>query len=369
MKNTFIKNLRIWLGRAKLTRRYREIRSSINTPKYIGISNAQGAVGKKSVVFLCPANNIPIGGVKVIFNQASLISSLNGPLSASVLHPTNTNFKCTWFNHDATYKLNLRLNTQNDFVMIPEFWVVPHARLLHAIGIKYGIYVQNGYSIAFNTGDELDAAYKNAALILGISDDTVECIKLAYPECSERVHRVHCSVNPDKFSSSAIKENIICYMPRKLVRHSKLVTFFLSKKIPLDWKIVSIDGLDENGVAAILGKSKIFLSFSELEGLSLPPIEAALSGCQVVGYTGEAAKEYWDKEIFTEIYAGDIKAFVKSVLSKVVEIDSNPTITHVGAIKRLAGKYSAQIELDDMRFVSSKVVEILNLVEHRKLEA
>jgi hypothetical protein len=56
-------------------------------------------------------------------------------------------------------------------------------------------------------------------------------------------------------------------------------------------------------------------------------------------------------------------------LSKVVEIDSNPTITHVGAIKRLAGKYSAQIELDDMRFVSSKVVEILNLVEHRKLEA
>jgi glycosyltransferase involved in cell wall biosynthesis len=118
-----------------------------------------------------------------------------------------------------------------------------------------------------------------------------------------------------------------------------------------------------------LGKSKIFLSFSELEGLSLPPIEAALSGCQVVGYTGEAAKEYWDKEIFTEIYAGDIKAFVKSVLSKVVEIDSNPTITHVGAIKRLAGKYSAQIELDDMRFVSSKVVEILNLVEHRKLEA
>src|SRR5664279_3802216 len=125
---------------------------------------------------------------------------------------------------------------------------------------------------------------------------------MAFPECSGRVHRVHCSVNSDKFVPSNNKENIICYMPRKLRSHSHLVTFFLGKRIPSHWRIESIDGLNEDGVAAMLGKSKIFLSFSELEGLSLPPIEAALSGCHVIGYTGEAAKEYWDDEIFTEIY-------------------------------------------------------------------
>ena len=36
---------------------------------------------------------------------------------------------------------------------------------------------------------------------------------------------------------------------------------------------------------------KIFLSFSSLEGLGLPPVEAALAGNHVIGYTGEGGNE------------------------------------------------------------------------------
>lgn len=359
-------DVRRWLSNTAIIQYYRKVKTARSLPKYAAIKTAQKSQKQKSIVFLCPSTNVPTGGVKVIYNQAALINSLRGELTASVLHPMIPDFNCTWFNHGATFKRDLEFDLQNDFVMIPEFWAVPHARLLHRMGVHYGLYVQGGYVMGLrgsNYGEEHDDAYHNAALILAISDDTVECIKMAYPECADRAYRVHYSVNPDKFIASSNKENIICYMPRRMKSHSLLVTFFLNKKIPPHWRIESIDGLNEDGVAAILAKSKIFLSFSELEGCPLPPVEAALSGCQVIGYTGEGAKEYWDEEIFTEIYSGDIKAFVRAVLNKIDEIDSSPSGSHATAIKNLAHKYSAQVELADMQFVSKKIVEILNQVK------
>jgi hypothetical protein len=365
MAEPFYEGIRRWLGKTSIADNYRKLKSNKHLPKYSVINVMKNDRQQKSIVFLCPATNVPIGGVKVIYNQAAIISELNGPLVANVLHPLNPNFRCTWFTHGAIINNNLQFNQTHDFVMIPEFWAVPHAKLLHKLGVRYGIYVQNGYSASFNNGDELDAAYNNSALILAISDDSVECIKMAFPACADKVHRVHYSVNPDKFVASQNKENIICYMPRKLKSHSRLVTFFLNKKIPPDWRIEAIDGLDENGVAAILGKSKIFLSFSEFEGCALPPVEAALSGCQVIGYTGEGAKEYWDKEIFTEIYCGDVKAFAKAIMNKIAEIDRSPYVPKKTAIDNLANRYSAQVELSDMQFISSKILEILNAVKSR----
>ncbi len=360
MADTFYEVVRRWMGKTSIADSYRKIKSTKKLPKYSVVDTRQNSRQKKSIVYLCPATDVPIGGVKVIYNQATIINELHGQLAANVLHPLNPEFRCSWFAHGATINRNLEFDRASDFVMIPEFWAVPHAGLLHKLGVKYGIYVQNGYSASFDNGDELDAAYNNAALILAISDDSVECINMAFPGCESRVHRVHYSVNAEKFIASHNKENIICYMPRKLRSHSRLVTFYLNKMIPPHWRIEGIDGLNEDGVASVLGKSRIFLSFSEFEGCPLPPVEAALSGCHVIGYTGEGAKEYWDKEIFTEIYSGDIRAFVNAVMKKIDEIDSSPDVIHTAAIKNLANRYSAPVELADMQFVSGKVLEILD---------
>ena len=363
MAATVYQSVRRWLAQTKIAQNYLKIKSSRALPKYSVIQKKWGGRQQISIVFLCPATDVPRGGVKVFYNQAAVINEMNVQVAATVLHPFNPEFSCTWFDHGVTIKTNLEFDITHDFVMIPEFWAVPHARLLYELGLQYGIYVQNGYILNRNNGEELDAAYHNAAMILAISKDTQECIKMAFPECAKKVSRVHYSVNSDKFIASSNKENIICYMPRKLENHSELVTFFLSKKIPSNWRIESIDGLDENGVAAILGKSRIFLSFSEFEGCPLPPVEAALSGCQVIGYTGEGAKEYWDPEIFTEIHSGDIKAFVKSVLNKIAEIESTPSITHTASIRKLADRYSPQVELADLQLVCQKVLGILNVID------
>lgn len=360
MVDFFYSCVRRWLDKTVFIQYYRNRKATRALPIYSACNAKQRDRQDKLIIYLCPSTNIPQGGVKVIYKQVALINSLQGQLSANVLHPMSPNFNCKWFNNSAIFKRDLVFDPQNNFVIIPEFWAVPHARLIHNVGVRYGIYVQGGYIINRNNGEELDAAYHNAKLILAISDDTVECIKMAFPACADKVYRVHCSVNPDKFNARPHKKNIICYMPRRMKNHSELVTFFLNKKIPQHWKIESIDGLDEEGVAAILGRSKIFLSFSEMEGVGLPPVEAALSGCQVIGYTGEGGKEYWDNDIFTEIHSGDIKAFVKAVLQKIDEIDRSPSITHTAAIRNVADKFSVKLELADMHFVAQKVIGILS---------
>ena len=46
----------------------------------------------------------------------------------------------------------------------------------------------------------------------------------------------------------------------------------------------------------------------------MPPIEAALAGNKIIGYTGEGGKEIWKKPLFTEIKNGNILDFVKKII-------------------------------------------------------
>ena len=102
-------------------------------------------------------------------------------------------------------------------------------------------------------------------------------------------------------------------MPRKLPGHSKLVLFFLRNYLPTNWKILPLDNISQENVFKLLKKSKVFLSFSNLEGFGLPPLEAAISGNVVIGYTGEGGVEYWHNPIFKKIEQGNILNFVKKI--------------------------------------------------------
>ena len=82
-------------------------------------------------------------------------------------------------------------------------------------------------------------------------------------------------------------------------------------------KVKKIHNLNEKKVFYYLSKSKIFLSFTHFEGLGMPPIEAAIAGNKVIGYTGEGGKEIWNKPIFTEIPNGDILKFVDEIIKSL----------------------------------------------------
>ena len=144
------------------------------------------------------------------------------------------------------------------------------------------------------------------------------------------------------------KKNIITYMSRKLPMHSKLVTSFLRTYLPKNWKLKDLNNLSEQKTYKIMKKSKIFLSFSSLEGLGLPPIEAALAGNQIIGYTGEGGKEYWHKPIFTKINSGEINEFVFKILELVrnEKIKKNSLKKNYTDIKK---KFSKTNELKNIK--------------------
>ena len=73
----------------------------------------------------------------------------------------------------------------------------------------------------------------------------------------------------------------------------------------------------------------------------MPPIEAAIAGNKVVGYTGEGGKEIWKKPIFTEIHNGDVINFVKQIIVSTKKLfKSNPSIQR----KKLIKKFSKENE-------------------------
>ena len=300
----------------------------------------------KNIIFFVDAQKGPSGGGKVIYQYSSYIDSLKN-FKSSVAHlekkkiykwinsinkkiskkkNTETGWKFkelrvkknhnfTWFDQKIKNKEDFNLSKNNDFVVLPEIFAHFAEDFLIKEKIPYAIFVQNGYAI-FPTNNirKLNLAYEKAKFILAYSQDIKECIALAYPTVKNKILNVKYSIDYKKFNFKIKKENLITYMPRKLSKHSELIISFLNNSLPNNWRIKAIDNSSEKEVYRILEKSKFFLAFSNLEGLPLPPIEAALSGNKVIGYTGEGGKEYWKEPIFTEIKTAELKNFCKKIL-------------------------------------------------------
>ena len=117
-------------------------------------------------------------------------------------------------------------------------------------------------------------------------------------------------------------------------------------------------------VVKILQKSSIFLSFSTQEGFGLPPLEAALSGSMVVGYTGEGAKEYFKYPIFRSISSGNLSSFCSEVLKLVDEISCKkfPDSLSKIQLKNLKNEYSLLEEEKKLNLMAKKVKEIFHNV-------
>ena len=326
------------------------------------------------LIWLCHPIKKAVGGVKVIYRQAELVNQLLQPLghSAVVMHPNTWRFRVKWFETHVPVErrwfhwrwvgkpslsgIDGCFDPQQELVVVPELWARKYGDQLARLGITYAIYVQNGYYISKGDPSVLNAAYAGARCILTVSEDATRCVSMAFPEAQHKLLRIHCFVDADRFKPGQSKENLITYMPRKLADHSSKVLFFLRNHLPAHWHIQAIDGLNEAGVAKLLKRSKIFMSFSHFEGLGLPPIEAVLSGNQVVGYTGQGGNEYWDERAFVRIESGDVVGFAKAVLQKIQDLEANPSLQQqYDVTERLRQRFSQQQELADLQVFLKKM--------------
>ena len=340
-----------------------------------------------NIIYLCNTEKGASGGAKIIYHHSEIINNLKN-YTSQIIHIrkkkiskwTNSlnkrlninlnketgwqaneiealkNFKYNWFSNKVSIKQNLNFNRNIDFIILPEIYAHLAEDLLIKNKIKYAIFVQNGYSIASTNNEEkLNKAYFNASFILSYSEDITQCINLRFPKLKTKIIKINYSIQLPKINIFHKKKKLITYMSRKLPQHSMHVVSFLKKYLPKDWTIKDLNNISEKQVYKNLLDSNIFLSFSYLEGLPLPPVEAALAGNYVIGYTGEGGKDYWKKPIFTEIYSGDIRNFVKQIVKKISEINLNKNIKFKQQ-KKLAKEFSQSNEIIHIKKFLKKIL-------------
>jgi len=333
----------------------------------------------KNIIFITHAEKKASGGAKIIYNYSQIINNLKN-FKSEVLHLKKKkiskiknsfkkklglkisdetgwqlnevevvkNFKYKWFEHNVLTKNDLKFDKDKDFVILPEIFSHLAADLLIKNNIKYSIFVQNGYVIAStNNEKKLKDSYNNASFILSYSNDITKCINLKFPKLKAKIIKVSYALNLGKYDTKK-KKNLITFMGRKLPQHSYLVLNYLKSYLPSNWLIKNINNMSEKDTYKNLKKSKIFLAFSNFEGLPLPPAEAALAGNYVIGYTGEGGKEYWKKPLFTKIYSGEIVSFVNQIINRIKLLSANCKFPKKKYLL-LKNKFSSKNELNSIK--------------------
>lgn len=330
--------------------------------KYKLVNHPRTASSKVKITYLCPNASRASGGTKVIYAHTSIINTYCSDVAkAQIFHAKDPNFRCSWHFDHLKFKDHYKFDNNHELYIVHEMWAIREAAMLARKGINYGIFVQNGYLINRKTHfDYAKTVYENAKIILCVSQDIYDCLVYLFPEAKDRIKRLHISVDAALFKPAAAKQNVITYMPRKLKKHAELVLFFLAAHLPKNWRIEAIDGMGPAEVAKKLGESKIFMSFSELEGLGLPPIEAALAGNLVIGYTGQGGNEYWHAPLFEEIANGDIQGFAQAVMHAIQRLESGAVDVEQCSEARLqlAHQYDAEHERQDL-------LELTQLIAHQ----
>jgi hypothetical protein len=273
------------------------------------------------IIYVAPYWDAPSGGNKVIYQHIEAIAAQGIP--CFVFHPKKPGSSYTWMPH-RVHSLPLgHFDPTRDFLVFPEVWAALAARFCIPGGFRYAIFVQNGYLAHSTAGFPFAAvadAYRHAALILSISNDTSEVVRLLFPFVErERILRLYYSVPPG-FAPSVVKDPLITYMPRKLRHHGERLALYLQNYLPDGWQLAVIDDMPVPQVQALMARSSIFLSLSDMEGYALPPLEAALCGNVVVGYTGQGSREYFSAPIFREVPNGDFRLFVSEVQSAIRDV-------------------------------------------------
>ena len=348
---------------------------------------------KINIIYILPEIKKASGGAKVIYSHSEILNNLDKSTSCKIIHlkkkitykieeSLNKRFQIfkknfsgwdgrkmkvskhfspnkKWFGNDLNKSKKINFNKNLDFIILPE--ICSHfAEDLGLIKnkINYGIFVQGFYHMnSTNNYKKLTKSYKNAKLILSDSEYSIKCLNNIFPQYKDKVFRVHFSIDNKKFKIKS-KSNIITYMPRKLPDHASLLIFYLNNLLPKNWSIKPLKNVSEKYLTSTLSKSKIFLSFSNFEGIGIPPIEAALSGNKVIGYTGGGGVEYWKSPIFTKVESGEIDDFGQKLLKEVKNYKVNWISKTQKKRNKLSKQYSLELEKKSLNLLEKKIKEL-----------
>lgn len=297
------------------------------------------------IYYLCPDNNHPTGGVRVIYRHVDILNQ-NG-FEAYVLHQTR-GFRCTWFFNDTkiaytkfplkSFKSRLRskiyqhIKSENitdipisegvepaindkDLLVIPENKGPDLASI--GRGIPKVILNQNGFltfkGYSFDKNRLITPYHdKSVKAVLVNSEHCEGYVRYAFPQAN--VYPFILSIDPSQFYFQSQKKKQICFSRIKSETDAMQVMNILKFRGTLaDFEIVPFINISQGKIAELMRESLIFLSFGYREGFGLPAAEAMACGCIVIGYHGWGGKEFFSPDFSFPIEDGDIIGFAQQV--------------------------------------------------------
>ena len=348
---------------------------------------------KVNIIYLLPEMKGASGGAKVIYNHSLILNYIHKNVSSKIVHLKKSFLyklqlslakkvkffdniysgwdgkrmkiskkfkpKKDWYKNKVFNSHNLNFDKKKDFIIVPEIWAHFATDLKFAEkGINYAIFVQGFYHMnSTDNFNKLKSAYENAKFIITVSDYSVNYLKKMFPSMKNKIVKINFSINKKRIKI-AKKNNLITFMPRKLKDHSNLLFFYLKEMLPKNWKVVPLINLSEKKLFETLSKSKIFLSFSHLEGTGIPPIEAALCGNKVIGYDGGGGSTYWKKPIFIKIENGEIGDFGKKIIQNIKDYNLSWIKQTEKQRKNLSKIYSDELEQKSLMLLSNKILNL-----------
>lgn len=241
-----------------------------------------------SIIFFCPSVTVINGGIKHIFRMAEALIALG--YDACVFEPNSQ--RPSWFHSMApvvgqgVFKpdaAQVYVLPEDQPHILADFKKFPQRKV---------IYSQNHFYGALGIGEADSYADYGVTDILCSSRTIYDHAKVRHPTL--RAFVIPCAVDPHLFKPATAKENSIAFMPRKRAIEATYIRDMFRFNYPeyKNWAWQELSGLSESETAAALGKAKVFLSLSRLEGFGLTPLEAMAASCVVAGFTGIGGREY-----------------------------------------------------------------------------
>jgi glycosyltransferase involved in cell wall biosynthesis len=202
------------------------------------------------------------------------------------------------------------LDPKNDVVVVAEEFIWIAYDFLKQKGIKYVIFNQGIFASLYshNSYNEHKKSYQDALAVLVNSIHTANGVEKLFDVDQKNIFYYRIGIDTSLYYPEQ-KENLATCLVYKNGNFVRFMNSYFADKYP-DWKIKMIELLPKEETAALFRKSKIFLSFGGPEGFGLPPLEAAFCGCKVIGFHGEAGKEYFKEPVFTSVNFMDHLEFV-----------------------------------------------------------
>ncbi len=255
--------------------------------------------------FMAPDLPSPSGGIKVIYRYVEHLCALGH--DARVWHGT-AGFHYPSWGSTAPVDTGPSLEfAAGDVLVMPETGGSKWSFLSEGQPV---VMLCQGMDFVFSNSDFLTdepgayPGWPQATAAIAVSDAIDTFLRRA---CHDGFPLYDVPVQIEDWFQPAAKEKRIALMPRRR-REDLLGAVQLIRRSGRlgDWEIVLIDGMTQQQVADELGRAAIFLFGAEREGVGLPGAEAMASGCYVVGFTGDGAKEYMLPEHSSVIADSDV---------------------------------------------------------------